>query len=225
MSKLTLSLSFFYEFYFGLTYPITSLFLHPKTYHNPHPRGTILLVSCWFNKNLHHNEWVAYLEKKGFRTHLLHLPFMHEGFSLTAARLEKYISEHKLKNYTLVGISTAALVSLYFLYRYKRWDTIHKFISLGGPLHGTPMAWFISFTEKGHDMLPSSRFIKEVENKQIPPNKMVTISAVGDELVPQKSNYIQGVKHYIIPIWGHNNLHLSTRETYEVILKVASSKN
>ncbi|HSX09544.1 MAG TPA: hypothetical protein VLF93_05290 [Candidatus Saccharimonadales bacterium] len=209
------------EAYYAITYPFISLFLSDEVYRPANPKRTIVLVTCWFNKNLYHNHWATYLGHKGYQVYLVHLPFLNENFPTTVLRLKEYIARRKLKNYTLVGISTGALVCLYYLQFYKKWNTIHRFISLGGPLHGTITAWLIAFLGKGRDMVPGSSFIKEFEKYTFPKNKMVTISAWGDELVPPRYNKIKGIRSYIIPIWGHNLLHLRAQEPYDLIAKIA----
>jgi hypothetical protein len=50
---------------------------------------------------------------------------------------------------------------------------------------------------------------------------MVTISASYDELVPSDYSILQGITSYVLPIWGHNRLHLESKETYVLIAKLA----
>lgn len=222
-------LAFFRECGYGLRYPFVALlsyFYHPQWYQNPHPtKGTIIMVFCWFTPNNAHYKWVSYLEKAGYRTYLVNVPLLFEDFDATAKRLEQFIIEHNCKNYTLVGISTGALVCWYFLHVYGKWHEIHRFISLGGPVHGTPTAWFISYAKKGRDMLPGSRFIRQLENTPILPKKIVTLSAAWDELVPRKNSQLNNTVSYILPILGHNKFHLGSKEVYELIAKLAEEKN
>jgi pimeloyl-ACP methyl ester carboxylesterase len=217
------------EYSYGIVYPfvaLISLFYQPTRYHNvTTSKGTIIMVFCWFTPNVSHYKWVFYLEGKGYRTYLLNLPLLFEDFHKSAERLNKFVTEYKLKKYTLVGISTGAVVCLYFLHTFKKWNEIHKFINIGGPMHGTPTARLISFAGKGRDILPGSMFIRKLQKKAIPPKKMVTITAAYDELVPLNYSYMKGDRHYTIPVWGHNRLHFSCRKTYELIAKIAERYN
>jgi pimeloyl-ACP methyl ester carboxylesterase len=222
MRKLFLFLfDFTIECYLLISYPIYVLFHNATIYRHVHPKGTIVLVSCWFNRNHYHDTWISYLEKKGFHTYYIFLPLLFDNFQTTVAKLDKQLSRLRLKNYTLVGISTGALVCLYYLTFYKKWHTIHKFISIGGPLHGTIAALGIAFTEKGRAMLPWSSFIKTIQKITVPPHKMITFSARFDELVPRKSTQMRGNTTYIINVWGHNRFHLDNKETYDLIAKIA----
>lgn len=213
------------EYWYGLIYPLValvSLFYHPKRHHSSTATEVpIILVFCWFTPNSAHNKWVAYLEQKGYLTYLLNLPLLHEDFQKTAKRLEIFISEHKFKNYTLVGISTGALVCLYFLSVNKKWKEIHRFINIGGPLHGTPTARFIRFTGKGKDMLPGSKFIKGLHRQYISPEKIATVTATYDELVPRRYSRIVGNTTYVLPVWGHNRLHMGNKPTYDLVAQLA----
>lgn len=212
------------EYYYAITYPFISKIFHPKIYRHPHPKGTIVLVGCWFNANVYHNSWVSYLESQGFRTYLLNLPFAREDFTTTTKRLARFIAKHRLKNYTIVGISSGVLVCWNYLTTYKKWSEIHKFISIGGPVQGTITAWGIIFCSKGRDMVPGSPFIKYLQSKRIPKGKMVTLTAKFDELVPAKYAKLKGIKNYSLSGWGHNSFHLSNKDTYSIIVKLAGEK-
>ena len=213
--------SFIKEYYLAITYPFVAWFFHHEIYRNPRPKTTILLVGCWFNSNVYHNKWVSYLEKFGFRTYFLNLPFARENFDATTKRLAQFISRHKLKNYTIVGVSSGVLVCWNYLSTYKKWNNIHKFISIGGPVQGTITAWLITFTSKGRAMVPRSGFIKKLHSVPFPKQKMITLTAKSDELVPFKYATIDGVKNYQLSGWGHNSFHLSSIDTYQVIAKIA----
>lgn len=214
------------ESYYAITYPFIKLFLHPKIYRHPHPKRTIVLVGCWFNANVYHNMWVSYLEKEGFRTYLVDLPFAREDFDTTTKRLAQFISRHELKKYTLVGISSGVLVCWNYLSTYKKWNEIHRFISIGGPVQGTIIAWLITFTSKGRAMVPGSTFIKKLHNIPFPKQKMITLTAKHDELVPYSYSYarLDGVKNYQLFGWGHNSFHLKSKDTYQIIAKIAGEK-
>lgn len=212
------------EYYLAITYPFVKWFHHPKVYRHPRPKKTIVLVGCWFNANTYHKKWVSYLEKEGFRTYLLDLPFARENFETTTKRLADFIAKHRLKDYTIVGISSGVLVCWNYLTEYNKWDGIHRFISIGGPVQGTITAWLIMFTSKGRDMIPGSAFIKKLHNRNFPKHKMVTLTARADELVPYKYARMDGVKNYQLSGWGHNSFHLSSKDTYQIIARIAGEK-
>jgi len=215
--------SFSKEYSLAITYPFVKWFHHPVVYRNPQPRGTIVLVGCWFNANTYHKTWVSYLEKLGFRTYLLDLPFAREDFGATTKRLKQFISKNRIKNYTIVGISSGVLVCWNYLTKYHKWKEIHRFISIGGPVQGTITAWLITFTSKGRDMVPGSAFLRRLHSKHFPKKKMITLTARADELVPYKYARLDGVKNYKMSGWGHNSFHLDSKDTYQIIAKIAGS--
>jgi len=212
------------EYSLAITYPFVKWFHNPTIYRNPQPRGTIVLVGCWFNANTFHKTWVSFLEKAGFRTYLIDLPFAREDFDTTSKRLARFIDKHNLKDYTIVGISSGVLVCWNFLTTYNKWKEIHRFISIGGPVQGTIAAWLITFTSKGRAMVPGSSFIKKLHSKPFPKKKMITLTARADELVPYRYARLDGVKNYRMSGWGHNSFHLSSKDTYQIIAKIAGDK-
>jgi pimeloyl-ACP methyl ester carboxylesterase len=168
--------------------------------------------------------WVSYLERLGFRTYLVDLPFAREDFDTSTKRLAEFIDKHRLKKYTIVGISSGVLVCWNYLTANNKWNEIHRFVSIGGPVQGTITAWLIPFTSKGRDMIPGSTFIKKLHSKKFPKKKMITLTAKWDELVPFKYATLDGIKNYRLSGWGHNSFHLSSKDTYQIIAKIAGEK-
>lgn len=146
---------------------------------------------------------------------------MNEDFSVTAEKISRFIKKENLTNFTLVGISAGAIACLYYLNHHKGWDMTKIFISVAGPLHGAWMAYLIFFTKKGRSLLPKSKFLQDLLIMKIPENKMVTMSATVDELVPLNSSILDGIPSYIIKVYGHNFFHLDHKETYDLIAKLA----
>ncbi len=210
------------ELHYFFTYPIINFLKFPKKPSTlQHSKGTIVIVECWFQSNAYHALWQNYLEKKGFQTYLLSFNDMDEGFESTAKKLNLQIESLGIKNFSLVGISTGAIVCLEYLTRFEKWKSIKKFISVGGPLRGTPAAWLICFTKKGREMTPHSQLIQNLSQRSIPKNKMVTLSASHDEFIPLKNSILEGIPSHIIQIYGHNFFHLDHKDTYDLIAKLS----
>jgi len=213
----------FREIYFIFTYPIISKLYNPiDTDVISNYKGTIVIVECWFQKNTYHSFWKSYLERKGYKTILLSFTDMNEDFSVTAKKINKFITAQKIKNFTLVGISAGAIACLYYLNHFNGWEKTKIFISVAGPLRGSWMAFLIYFTKKGRSLVPKSALLTQLTNMEIPKNKMVTLSATIDELVPINSSVLDGIPSYIIKVYGHNFFHLDHKETYDLIAKLAS---
>ncbi len=210
------------ELHYFFTYPIINWVINPKKPNPPkEPKGVIVIVECWFQNNDYHKLWQGYLERKGFKTYLLSYTKMDEDFKVTAEKLDRDIKNLKIENFTLVGISTGSLVCLEYLNTFSGWEKINKFVSVGAPLHGTKTALLLGFTKKGRDMLPNSKYIKNLLKQPVPKEKMITLSASHDEFVPLKSSVLQGVPSQIINVYGHNFFHLNHKETYDLIGRFA----
>lgn len=213
------------EIHYFFSYPIINWVINPKKPRDPkEPKGVIVLVECWFQKNDYHKLWQGFLEKKGFRTYLLSYTKMNEEFEVTAEKLCRDIKKLKIENFTLVGISTGSLVCLEYLDEHNAWNKIKLFICVAGPLHGSLLARLISFTKKGRDMIPNSSYIKRLHLKSFPKNKMITLSASHDEFVSLKSSRWKDVPSYVIPVYGHNLFHLDHKKTYDLIAQLAEGR-
>ncbi|MBI5122396.1 hypothetical protein HZA75_00900 [Candidatus Roizmanbacteria bacterium] len=213
--------AFLAEQYFLLSYPVAKWFVQNIPYQAKNYKATIVFVECWFQKNPYHRKWSTYMEENGYRTILLHFSNMNESFEDTAKRLRDQLESMDLKNYTLVGISSGAVLCLYYLNHYHKWRDMHRFVSVGGPLKGTKLAWAIAFTKKGKDLVPNSHFLQKLLSHDFPKEKMTTISAEVDELVPLSSTTLPEVESYVLPVDGHNVFHLSFKKTYDLIAKLS----
>ena len=210
------------ELHYFFTYPIINFVKAPQKTVIPIPtKGTIVIVECWFQPNSYHAFWQNYLEKKGFKTHLITFCDMNQSFEETAKKLDLEIRKLKIEKFTLVGISTGAIVCLEYLYAFEGWAKVKRFISVAGPLHGSFVAWFIAFSKKGRDMIPGSKFLKKLELRPMFPDKMVTLSASHDEYIPLKNSIWEGIPSRVISVYGHNFFHLDHKSTYDLIASLS----
>lgn len=205
----------------AVSYPVWRIY-NPEIPLNYDAKQTILIVERWFNTNGLHKLWVKYLTDKGFAVHMVNFPIQHGTFEESAKKLHEYIEQHKLKNFTLVGISGGGLTCYLYLQHHNGWQKAKRFISLGTAFYGTPMALFISFIKSGRELLPTSNFIKKIKQENVQhPEKITNIVAKFDELSPRNSTLLPGAKHIIIDVFGHNNFHLDTKRTYDVVARLA----
>ncbi len=210
------------ELHYFFSYPIINLIIARNKSSAPVvSKDVIVIVECWFQSNSYHALWKNYLEKKGFKIYLLTFTDMNESFENTAKKLHSKIQKLEIENFTLVGISTGAIVCLEYLNSYDTWGRIKRFISVAGPLHGTKAGWLISFTRKGRDIVPESKYIQKLSSKPVDVGKMVTLSALHDEFVPLKSSIWKGVPSHVIKVYGHNFFHLDHKETYDLIAELS----
>lgn len=223
MIKLTLQI--LSEVFLIFLYPLSAIIvkLLPKKAFKTKDEGQILvIVERWMTVNIRHLYWKYYLQRQGFRVFIVNFPLYEGSFEKSSRKLDEFLSSKKLTNVILVGISAGALTSLVYLQERKGWERVKKFISVGAPFKGTWGAIFLLFAYSGWEILPKSKFIKQITRYKIENlNKILCISAKFDEMVPFGTS-IEGARKDTIPVVGHNNLHLRIKSTYKKIVEFAS---
>lgn len=215
----------FSEIVLILLYPFYSIFVRfipKKELKGAHDGQAIVIVERWLSINIRHVYWKYYLEKKGFNVYLANFPLRHGSFHNSSEDLKRYIEKNNLFDIVLVGISSGALTSLVYLQEHGGWERVDRFISVGAPFEGTPMAAFLAYSYSGRELMPNSRFIKKIKQyKILHPEKIICMRAKVDEMVP-KGSVLPGTKEITMNVVGHNNLHIQVRSTYKKIMEYAS---
>lgn len=205
------------------TYPFgrfVSLFLKDEVSLKP----TILFVETWYTKNVHHRKWKKFLEKKGFQVQIANFPIHKGTFQESAQKLKEYIDENDFSDLILVGISSGGITSLLYLEDFNGWNKVKKFISIASPFYGSPMAILTLHTKSGRELLPNSTLIADLKTRTIKNlDKIYCIHAKFDEMIPISSSILPGATNIQIDVVGHNNLHVDTRKTYEIVADIAKA--
>jgi len=189
--------------------------------HNSH-KPPIIIIELWFAKTISHMFLKRYLEEKHFKVYLFNYNPMNGGVDDGAYRLKQFITHHKINNCILVGISMGAITSFVYAQRFGGWKKIKKLFCMAGPFHGTPWARSFSFLKSGRQLLPQSNFLKQLEKEKMPdPSRIVCISAKSDEFVPRWSSILSHARNEEVAVVGHNNLHVWSREVWEMVAKEA----
>ena len=215
------------EFLLIIFYPFAGIFqkvFEPifKTQSKLTNANTILIVERWFNPNILHLFWKRYLEKKGFRVIIVNFPFQEGDFESSADKLSAYIAKHELQDFVLVGVSGGGLTALRYLQKYRGWKQIKRAITIGSPLGGTYLMWFLGIFASGRDLWLGSPLTEQIKRiKEVDKRKLFCIRASFDEMVPEWSSSISGTNIITIPVWGHNVLHMASIQTYETVAKLA----
>ena len=216
----------FLEVIMSLTYPFTGIlsFFIPDTYisksHSTH--RPIVLVQRWMSQNIFHLYWIRYLEKRGFAVYSLYLPLYKGSFESSAYQLKNFIEEHKLEDITLVGISSGGITARLYTDDLQGWNRVRYFISVATPFYGTPLIFPLYLIKPCRELLPTSDFMKNFSTRPvIHKEKSICVIPKFDEMVPLTSQYLPGAKKEIVTIYGHNNLHLYKKRTYDVVASYA----
>lgn len=211
-----------------LSYPfiglLSSFFNRNATIPLPENGKTILIVERWLNKNPFHLIWKRHLESQGFQVHLSFYPIQTGTFSQSASALKQYIESKKLTDITLVGISSGGLTALLYLQEQDGWKHVNTFISIGTPFNGTLAALPLSINKSCRELLPWSKLSRTLKaSRPTHANKIFCLFAAFDELVPRSSTSLPGANTVRIPSYGHNVLHLISKETYSTVARLAHS--
>lgn len=191
---------------------------------NPKFKHPIILVERWFTRNVFHFAAKKYLERKGFRVYSLNYPMMRGDFEDSVLNLKNYINKFKIENPVLIGISGGATTCLDYLQNHGGWKKTHLFISIGGSLYGSPLARLFPISKSIRQLIPTSLYMKHLHEEPIKNlDKIVTIRARRDNLVPARYSQIEGAKNITVDAVGHNFLHTFYLPTYRLVSQFAQN--
>ncbi len=189
---------------------------------NSTQKHSIVLVERWFSRNVFHLFAKRYLEKKGFRVYSLNYPMTKGSFEDSAVFLKKYLEEKNLSNVILIGISGGATTCLDYLQNMNGWQKTNKFISVGGSLRGSPYAKIFPNVKSMRELVPNSEYLKRLYKNPVKHfDRIITISALHDNMVPGQYSRIKGGRNITVNMVGHNLLHTFWLPTYRTIVKLA----
>jgi len=187
--------------------------------------GRIVFVHGWFAQNPLFFFLKRHLVKQGFRVYMTNFGLHLGDFYELAKKLSIFIQENDLHDVILVGTSNGAIISLLYLQKMDGWKNVRKFIGIGGPYKGTPLAYLGLFSKSVCQILPNSQFLKDLfDNGLKNPDKIVCVSAKHDEFVPIWSSQLPGAKNEILPVIGHINLAAFCKSTFSFVAKYARSR-
>lgn len=186
----------------------------------------IVIVERWFRKNIFHVFAKYYLEKNGFKVYDANFLLKDGSFESSGTQLSDYIESRKIKTAVLIGISAGALTCFEYLQNKNGWNRVSLFISIAGPFNGSWLAKIAPFNNSIKEMMPGSLYLKGLFQKPIINlDKIYSIRAKADNMVPVKSSYIEGAHNITIDVVGHNLLHGFWIPTYKKVVSIINSAN
>lgn len=192
---------------------------------NPTQKNPVILVERWFTRNPFHIVAKKYLENKGFTVYSLNSTLARGSFQDAARKVGNLIEKEKLSNVILVGISAGASTCLEYLEHQNGWQNTNTFISIGGSLKGSPLASLLPFLKSIQQLNPKSTYQKTLHNRKLKNlDKIVTLRAKIDSMVPEEYSHLEGTRNQIIDVAGHNLLHTFWIPTYRQVVKLAQEK-
>lgn len=189
---------------------------------SPTQKYPIILVERWFSRNVLHYFPKKYLEKKGFKVYLLNYPLTKGTFEDATGNLQRFMEENNIYDAILIGISGGATTCLEYLQFLNGWARTRRFISIGGALYGSPYGRLAIFSKSLAELAPGSKYMQYLHSKPIENlDKITTITASVDNLVPTKYGKIAGADNIVLNMVGHNLLHTLWKPTYDIVAKTA----
>ena len=178
--------------------------------------GNIVLLHGWMAGSISLFILKMKLEKLGYTVYTPDFSYSSEKIEKLAGKLDRYVKTNKLKNFTLIGHSMGGLIGLYYYQNYK--NNISKLISLGCPFHGTDIARIAFFSESAKQIIPGSKFIRDI-NKTKKYNKVYVIESVHDYITSAKSGHLGGAHNIKLKWVGHMSMIVSN-EVFGEIKKI-----
>lgn len=202
-------------------YLLNEVFPLKSVHENPTQKYTVILVERWFRHNVFHIFAKWYLENKGYRTYTINYSLAKGTFEKAGLHLQRFIITKKLDNVVLIGISAGALTCMYYLQKLNGWEKTVAFISLGGPLKGTPLAKLFPVNKSVREVQVNSDFIKDLYDGGIKQeDKIYSLHAISDNLVPVKYSQLPGAHNIQIDMVGHNLFHTFWIPTWKKVTDI-----
>lgn len=137
-------------------------------------------------------------------------------------KIESILAQTPVKKIDIVGHSMGGLIGLYYVKKLGGADKVRKLVMMGTPMRGTwaallGIAAVGLISASAWQLLPGSRFLKELSSGPLPQNvQYYTIAAERDWVCPPASTPLEGAESLTVPL-GHSSLVMS-EEVYRHIL-------
>jgi triacylglycerol esterase/lipase EstA (alpha/beta hydrolase family) len=137
-------------------------------------------------------------------------------------KIESILAQTPVKKIDIIGHSMGGLIGLYYVKKLGGYEKVRKLVMMGTPLKGTwsallGVATVGLISASAWQLLPGSRFLKELATGPLPTNvQYYTIAAQRDWVCPPGSTPLEGAESLTVPL-GHSSLVMS-EEVYRHIL-------
>lgn len=123
------------------------------------------------------------------------------------AFIDNVLSQTGKDQVDIVAHSMGGLSSRYYIKNLGGHEKVGSLITLGTPHYGTPLAYLVSWTAGGSEMIPGSTFLQELNSGDLTPGSVqyTSIYTYPDEMVPYANSQVSGWNN----IGGWYNMHLT----------------
>jgi triacylglycerol lipase len=145
-----------------------------------------------------------------YRLRRMNMGDIRDSAALIARKVESLVAQTGVAKIDIVGHSLGGLVGLYYVKRLGGRQRVRRLVMLGTPATGTWSAllglWTVPFGLAGLQLLPSSPFLRELNETPLPPGvEVVSIGGERDLIAPLSSTLLEGVRHVKVPT-SHSGL-------------------
>lgn len=210
---------------------LSSLQLHIKSRLNKFPadppaswslgeRGDVLLVQGW-RESWHFFEIIGgRLNKLGYRIHLIRsLEHNRLRISACANQLEKYVLDHNLDQFIILGHSKGGLIAKYFLDNSPLAPRVGKIITIATPYCGSRLALITSDLS---EIVVGSKTLQELNEKCLNNDRILNLYPRLDNMViPNPNLLLKGARNIMINSVGHSQV-LNSQDTLAQIERYLS---
>jgi triacylglycerol lipase len=145
-----------------------------------------------------------------YRLPRLNMGDIRDSAALIARKVESLVAQTSVPSVDIVGHSMGGLVGLYYVKRLGGRHRVRRLILLGTPAAGTWSALLglvtAPFGRASLQLLPSSPFLRELNEAPIPPGvEVISVGGERDYFAPLSSTVLEGVRHVALPT-GHSGL-------------------
>jgi triacylglycerol esterase/lipase EstA (alpha/beta hydrolase family) len=137
-------------------------------------------------------------------------------------KIEAILAQTPVKKIDIVGHSMGGLIGLYYVKKLGGHEKVRKLVMMGTPVRGTwaallGVATVGLISSSAWQLLPGSRFLKELERGTLPDRvQYYTIAAQRDWICPPESTSLEGAESMTVPL-GHSSLVMS-EEVYRHVV-------
>lgn len=123
------------------------------------------------------------------------------------AFIDNVLSQTGKDQVDIVAHSMGGLSSRYYIKNLGGHEKVGSLITLGTPHYGTPLAYLVSWTAGGNEMIPGSTFLQDLNSGDLTPGSVqyTSIYTYPDEMVPYANSQVSGWNN----IGGWYNMHLT----------------
>lgn len=184
-------------------------------------KKTIVIVHGFMGRSLPFLFLSKFLQKRGYTVVFADFGFHIDDVEQVAVKLQKFLEDKE--QILLIGISTGAVISLYYLQQLEGWEHVDHFIAIAGCFQGNFFARFFPFAKGVRQIQKGSSFLRSLTKNIVHPKKITTLEAKYDEITPLSSAILKGANNILLEEVGHGYFQLFSQRMMQEMEKVIES--